>query len=195
MQEAGWGLLDGMNDAGLAVSLTFGGRFVHGPGCALPLVLRHLLETCRTVEEALGRLRTLSLAIPQNVTLVDPNRTVTVYVGPDIPLTETPVSCAAHHQHLPVPDEQERATRTQARPAAVQAAGVDVAAMLRPPLYQCAYDAWHAWLGTVYTAQYRPAEGRVTYHWPGESWEHSFAGFSPGSRTVTLGLVDENDDR
>jgi predicted choloylglycine hydrolase len=187
MQEAGWGLLDGMNDAGLAVSLTFGGRFVHGTGFAIPMVLRYLLETCWSVDEALGRLRTLPITIPQNVTLVDPNRTVTVYLGPDIPLTETPTSCAANHQHLPVPDEQERSTRTQARLAAVQAAGVDVAAMLRPPLYQCAYDEW---LGTVYTAQYRPAEGRVTYHWPGKSWEHSFAGFSPGSRTVTLGLLE-----
>ncbi|MBK3527272.1 MULTISPECIES: carcinine hydrolase/isopenicillin-N N-acyltransferase family protein [Streptomyces] len=75
MREAGWGLLDGMNDAGLAVSLTFGGRYVHGRGFALPLVLRHLLETCRTVDEALGRLRTIPIAIPQNVTLVDPDRT------------------------------------------------------------------------------------------------------------------------
>ncbi|MES4908206.1 MULTISPECIES: C45 family peptidase [unclassified Streptomyces] len=192
MQEAGWGLLDGMNNAGLAVSLTFGGRFVHGPGFAIPLVLRYLLETCRTVDEAVGRLRTIPVAIPQNVTLVDPNRAVTVYVGPDIPLTEMPDSCAANHQHLPVPDEQERATRTQARLNAVQAAGVDIAAMLRPPLYQYAYDEW---LGTVYTARYHPAEGRVTYHWLGESWEQSFVGFSPGSRTVTLGLPDGSDDR
>ncbi|NYV76186.1 C45 family autoproteolytic acyltransferase/hydolase [Streptomyces sp. UH6] len=189
MQEAGWGLLDGMNDAGLAVSLTFGGRYVHGPGFAVPLVLRHLLETCRTVDEALGRLRALPVAIPQNVTLVDPDRSVTVHVGPDIPLTEAPDSCAANHQHLPVPEEQERVTRTQERLAAVRAAGVDAAAMLRPPLYQGAYDEW---LGTVYTAHYRPAEGRVTYHWPGESWEQSFAAFSPGSRTVTLGLEVPN---
>ncbi|MEU5082691.1 MULTISPECIES: C45 family autoproteolytic acyltransferase/hydolase [Streptomyces] len=191
MQEAGWGLLDGMNDAGLAVSLTFGGRYVHGPGFALPLVLRYLLETCRTVDEALGRLRTLPIAIPQNVTLVGPDRTVTVHVGPDIPMTGTRDSCAANHQHLPVPEEQEQVTRTQARLAAVRAAGVDVAAMLRPPLYQCAYDEW---LGTVYTAEYRPEEGRVTYHWPGASWQHSFGGFSPGTLTVTLGLPADGGD-
>ncbi|MEV4341974.1 C45 family peptidase [Streptomyces sp. NPDC049590] len=191
MQEAGWGLLDGMNDAGLAVSLTFGGRYVHGRGFAIPLVLRYLLETCETVDEALERLRTLPIAIPQNVTLVDPDRTVTVHTGPDIPLTETQDSCAANHQHLPVPDEQEQVTRTQTRLAAIQAAGVDVAAMLRPPLYQCAYDDW---LGTVYTAQYRADEGRVTYHWPGQSWEHSFDGFSPGSLTVTLGLSGGSGD-
>jgi predicted choloylglycine hydrolase len=191
MQEAGWGLLDGMNDAGLAVSLTFGGRFVHGPGFALPIVLRYLLETCRTVGEAVERLRVIPVAIPQNVTLVDRDRTATVHVGPDIPLTGTPDSCAANHQHLPVPDEQERFSRTQERLAAVRAAGVDVAAMLRPPLYQYAYEEW---LGTVYTAHYRPAEGRVTYHWPGEEdWELSLAGFTPGSRTVALGLPNGND--
>ncbi|GGQ38764.1 hypothetical protein BKA00_003107 [Actinomadura coerulea] len=103
MQEAGWGLLDGMNDAGLAVSLTFGGRFVHGPGFAIPLVLRYLLETCQTVDEAVSRLRTIPIAIPQNVTLVDPHQTVTVYVGPNIPLTAAPDNCATNHQHLPVP--------------------------------------------------------------------------------------------
>lgn len=187
MQEAGWGLLDGMNDAGLAVSLTFGGRQVHGPGFAMPLVLRLLLETCGSVDEAVARLRTVPVSIPQNVTLVDPGRAVTVYVGPDIRLTEAPDACAANHQHLPVPDEQERATRTLERLAAVRAAGTDVTAMLRPPLYQQAYDKW---LGTVYTAHYRPGEGRVGYHWPGARWEQSFADFSQGERTVVLGLPE-----
>ncbi|GGZ37155.1 C45 family autoproteolytic acyltransferase/hydolase [Streptomyces poonensis] len=187
MQEAGWGLLDGMNDAGLAISLTFGGRYVHGTGFAVPLVLRYLLETCDTVDEAIGRLRSLPIAIPQNVTLVDSDRAVTVFVGPDIPLTEAPDACAANHQHLPVPDEQERFSRTQERLRTVRAMGTDVAAMLKPPLYQYAYDEW---LGTVYTAHYRPSEGRVTYHWPAVSWEQSFDAFTPGSRTVTVGQAD-----
>jgi predicted choloylglycine hydrolase len=184
MQDAGWGLLDGMNDAGLAVSLTFGGRLVHGPGFAVLIVLRYLLETCATVDEAVGRLRSIPIAVPQNITLVDAERAVTVFVGPDIPLTEAPDACAANHQHLPVPDEQERSSRTQERLRAVRAAGTDVAAMLKPPIYQSAYDEG---LGTVYTADYRPSEGRVTYYWPGESWEQSFDGFAPGSRTVTIG--------
>ncbi|MFB8757711.1 C45 family autoproteolytic acyltransferase/hydolase [Streptomyces nigra] len=186
MQDAAWGLLDGMNDAGLAVSLTFGGRFVHGPGFAIPIVLRYLLETCRTVDEAVGRLRPMPIAIPQNVTLVDAEQARTVYVGPDIPLTEAPDACAANHQHLPVPDDQERFSRTQERLAAVRATGPDVAAMLKSPLYQLAYDEG---LGTVYTAHYRPAEGQVTYHWPDTSWPQSFATFTPGTRSMTLGLA------
>ncbi|MDX2682991.1 C45 family peptidase [Streptomyces soliscabiei] len=183
-QDAAWGLLDGMNDAGLAVSLTFGGRFVHGPGFAILIVLRYLLETCDTVDEAVAKLRSIPIAIPQNVTLVDPEQAVTVFVGPDIALTEAPDACAANHQHMPVPDEQEQSSRTQERLSAVRAAGADVAAMLKPPLYQSAYEEG---LGTVYTAHYRPSEGRVTYYWPSESWEQSFDDFAPGSRTVTLG--------
>ena len=47
-----WGLVDGMNDAGLAVSLTFGGRRVVGDGFGVPLILRYVLQTCATADEA-----------------------------------------------------------------------------------------------------------------------------------------------
>ncbi|MET8212904.1 C45 family peptidase [Streptomyces sp. NPDC005373] len=185
MQDVLWGLLDGMNDAGLAVSLTFGGRSVYGPGFAILIVVRYLLETCDTVDEAVGRLRSLPVAVPQNLTLVDPTKAMTVFVGPDISPTVAPDACAANHQHLPVTDEQERAVRTQERLRAIRAAGTDdVAAMLKPPLYRPVDEQGS---GTLYTARYRPVEGRVTYYWPGESWQQSFADFTPGSRTVTLG--------
>ena len=52
MSDCLWGLLDGMNDAGLAVSLTFGGRRVLGDGFGIPLVVRYLLETCDDVATA-----------------------------------------------------------------------------------------------------------------------------------------------
>ena len=52
MSDCLWGLLDGMNDAGLAVSLTFGGRRVLGDGFGIPIVVRYLLETCDDVAEA-----------------------------------------------------------------------------------------------------------------------------------------------
>jgi hypothetical protein len=99
-------------------------------------------------------------------------------------MTTAPDACAANHQHMPVPDEQEQLTRTQERLSAVRAAGADVAAMLKPPIYQARYAEG---LGTVYTARYRPGDGRVTYYWPDQSWEQSFGEFTPGTRTVTLG--------
>ena len=52
MSDCLWGLLDGINDAGLVVSLTFGGRRVLGDGFGIPVVVRYLLETCATVAEA-----------------------------------------------------------------------------------------------------------------------------------------------
>jgi predicted choloylglycine hydrolase len=52
MSDSLIGLLDGMNDAGLAVSLTFGGRRVVGAGFGIPMVLRYILQTCSTVNEA-----------------------------------------------------------------------------------------------------------------------------------------------
>ena len=39
-----WGLLDGINDAGLAVSFTFGGQRTIGRGFSMPIVIRYLLE-------------------------------------------------------------------------------------------------------------------------------------------------------
>ncbi|MEV8114388.1 C45 family peptidase [Streptomyces xiamenensis] len=190
-QEGGWGLLDGMNDAGLAISLTFGGRKVHGPGFAVVLVIRWLLETCTSVDEALARLRTVPVCIPQNLTLVDATRSVTVYLGPDIPLTEAPDACAANHQSETVPEdgeeseEAQRARRSRERLAVLRAAGPDVAALLRPPLHK---DGHAQGFGTVYSAHYRPAEGAVTYHWPdADSWRLSFGSFTEETRTVRLG--------
>ena len=47
-----WGLLDGMNDAGLAVSLTSVTGYPGPPGFGIPLVVRYLLETATTTREA-----------------------------------------------------------------------------------------------------------------------------------------------
>ncbi|MBL7252922.1 C45 family autoproteolytic acyltransferase/hydolase [Paractinoplanes lichenicola] len=184
MQDMLWGLLDGMNDAGLAISLTWGGRSAYGRGFAILIVVRYLLETCDTVDEAVGRLRSLPIAVPQNLTLVDPTKAVTMFVGPDMAPTPAPDACAANHQHLPVTDEQERTLRTQERLRTIRAAGTNVAAMLQPPLYRSVDEQGSR---TLYTAHYRPADGRVTYYWPGDSWHQSFTDFTPGSRTVTLG--------
>ena len=53
-EDCGWGLLDGVNDAGLAVSLTFGGRPQVGDGFGIPLILRYVLQTCTDVDQAVG---------------------------------------------------------------------------------------------------------------------------------------------
>jgi predicted choloylglycine hydrolase len=71
MSDCLWGLLDGINDAGLAVSVTFGGRAVSGDGFAIPLVLRYVLEVCDSVQDACEILARVPVHASQNVTLFD----------------------------------------------------------------------------------------------------------------------------
>ena len=79
-----WGLLDGMNDAGLVVSLTFGGRPGSGPGFAIPLVVRYLLEVAETAGQAEELLRGLPIAMSYNLTVVDAaGESFTAFVAPD----------------------------------------------------------------------------------------------------------------
>ena len=66
-----WGLLDGMNDAGFAVSLTFGGRPGSGPGFAIPIVVRYLLEVATSAQQARELLRGIPIAMSYNLTMVD----------------------------------------------------------------------------------------------------------------------------
>ncbi|GII94846.1 C45 family autoproteolytic acyltransferase/hydolase [Sinosporangium siamense] len=194
MSDLMWGLLDGMNDAGLAVSLTFGGRFVYGPGFHVMLVVRYLLETCETAEQAWEKLRRLPVATAQNLTLVDAEQALTVHVGPDIEAVRAREVCVTNHQTGRVSDEEEATTGTMRRFATLRNAARDalgtgdpveatVQALLRPPLYGVKYAQW---MGTLYTAAYFPAEGRVSYIWPERRWEQSFARFAPGQVTVSI---------
>ena len=197
MSELLWGLLDGVNDAGLAVSLTFGGRFVHGEGMCIAMVIRYLLETCETVQEAWERLQTIPVSTAHNLTLVDHEQALSVHLGPDIPPTHAVDVCVTNHQREPVSEEQEKISRTQERLAAVRGATTAasgsqdpveqvVEALLSPPLYAGALDPGMG--GTLYTAAYRPTQGRVSYIWPrGQRWEQSFAAFEPGMRAVETG--------
>jgi len=59
-----------------------------------------------------------------------------------------------------------------------------VAACLRSPLYATRF---HQGFGTLYTAEYRPAEGIARYHWPDRTWEHSLDRLGSGSTQVQLG--------
>jgi hypothetical protein len=68
MGDCLWGLLDGMNDRGLAVSLAFGGRGDRGTGFGIPLVARYLLEVAETVGEATAVLARTPVNMAYNLT-------------------------------------------------------------------------------------------------------------------------------
>jgi predicted choloylglycine hydrolase len=181
MSDCLWGLLDGVNDAGLAVALAFGGRTARGDGFGITLIVRYLLETCDTVDEAVATLVRLPVHAPYNLTLADEHAAATVFVGPDrAARTVQPPVATNHQEHVDWP-EHATETRSVERHAALETANAD--AFLAPPLYATEFDRG---FGTLYTAVYRPHDRAVTYRWPGESWEQSLAAFTPGTRTVRL---------
>ncbi|NBP86500.1 MAG: hypothetical protein EBU54_15470, partial [Mycobacteriaceae bacterium] len=94
-----WGLLDGMNSDGLAVSLTFGGAKGSGPGFGIPLVVRYLLEVAGTTAEALAALARIPVSMSYNLTLTDRKRdTRTVYLAPAGAMEVRDVPLATNHR-------------------------------------------------------------------------------------------------
>jgi predicted choloylglycine hydrolase len=181
MSDCLWGLLDGVNDAGLAIALAFGGRQARGDGFGITLVVRYLLETCDTVEQACTTLARLPVHASYNLTLADETSAATVHVGPDRAATVVfPPVATNHQEHVDWP-EHAAATRSVERHAALHTATED--AFLAPPLYATEFSRG---FGTLYTAVYRPAGRAVTYRWPEQRWDQSLAAFTPGSRTVRL---------
>ena len=93
------GIAGRVNDAGLAVSLTFGGRPQVGQGFGIPLVIRYVLEVCGTAGEAVRVLRRVPVHMSYNVTVLDrTGRWATVYLAPDRPARVTDRAVATNHQ-------------------------------------------------------------------------------------------------
>jgi predicted choloylglycine hydrolase len=200
MSDCLWGLLDGINDAGLAISLTFGGRRDVGDGFAIPLVVRYVLETCDTVEEARAAIARIPVHAAQNLTLLDRTGAyLTAYVGPGRPVEFPDVPATTNHQGTVDWPEYARAIRSEERERCVLALLADsdldrerfIAAFLEPPLHSRQYAEG---FGTLYTAAYHPTEGRAEYRWPDHAWEQSFARFETGSRTVRLPSAKASSD-
>lgn len=176
------GCLDGMNREGLVVSLTAGGSRAQGLGFSVILMLRYVLETCQRVEQAIAALSRIPIALSQSVTVIDRTRAyATVFLGPDrIPEVSRLRACTNHHELPPQPhsprlinsvERQQRLLASLDDPTMTLARLT--AEFFQPPLY-----SRHSGFTTVYTAIYRPAEGRVDYRWPGKSWSQSFDNFT-----------------
>lgn len=183
MSDCLWGLLDGMNDAGLVVSLTFGGRRAVGDGFAIPLVVRYLLETCQTVPQARETLERLPIHAAQNLSILDKSgEHLTAYLGPDRAARFASTPATTNHQGTIDWPEYAHAVRTVEREQHLLAllANDQVTparfadAFLESPLYNTGYASG---MGTLYTAAYLPMEGRVEYRWPGHTMPQSIHRF------------------
>jgi predicted choloylglycine hydrolase len=186
------GLLDGVNEDGLAVSLTFGGRRDVGPGFGIPLVLRYVLETCATTGQAVEALLRIPSHMAYNVTVLDRAGAVnTVMLCPGRRPVVTRDAAATNHQdesrvldyHGIRSSLHREAHLLQQLEKRAGPATAFVSAFLRPPLYSLNFE--HGF-GTLYTAVYRPDQGSLELRWPGISWRQSLDRFSEGTREIEL---------
>ena len=195
MSDCLWGLLDGVNDAGLAASLTFGGLPGVGDGFGIPIVLRYVLEVCTDVTQACQVLSKVPVHAAQNVTLVDREGDfATVRLGPDRDPEILTVPVATNHQHrddwpayaaaVGTFERERRLLEVLRTPA--MSTGPLVDAFLKPPLYRTEYATG---LGTLYTAVYHPATGRAEYRWPDHAMRQSFKRFAAARHSQSYAVA------
>lgn len=187
-----WGVLDGINDAGLALSLTFGGRKIVGEGFGAPLILRYVLECCDSTMAAVAALQRIPTHMPYNVTVLDRSGAVaTVFLSPDRPAIITDLPVSTNHQGKVEWEDYARVTSSELRMAFLQERLADPAEghesfvrhFLQPPLYNTQYEKA---FGTLYTAVYYPLTGEVELRWPEHRLQQSLAQFQEKKITINL---------
>ncbi|EPC01124.1 hypothetical protein L861_11155 [Litchfieldella anticariensis FP35 = DSM 16096] len=183
MSDCLWGVLDGINDRGLAVSLAFGGRKVVGDGFGAPIILRYILEFCDSTPEAAEVLARVPTHMAYNITVLDAQgRYVTAMIAPDRPASIKRVQVATNHQKKIEWYAHALASETLIRERQLSILVDDeattesrlISAFSTPPLYRSDYQRG---LGTVYTAVYRPSLGQAEFRWPRTCLELSFEYF------------------
>ena len=69
---------DGVNEKGLAVGLTFVYPRLTKPGFNAGILLRYILEKCKTTQEAIAAIKTLPIASQQTITIADKSGDIAV---------------------------------------------------------------------------------------------------------------------
>lgn len=191
-----WGVLDGMNEHGLVVSLAFGGRRRSGDGFGIPLILRYILETCSTTAEGIAVLQRVPSHMAYNVSLLDASgERAVVAVAPDYSTTVEQRSVATNHLGRVPNSRYARVSRSQERFEHLERLLADesltrkefVQQFLRAPLYNTRYGRG---FGTLYTAVYNPRRGTVRYLWPTAEVTQSLVEFAPRELRVELAGTD-----
>lgn len=167
-----WGVLDGMNEHGLSVSLAFGGKQVIAEGFSIPIVLRYVLEFCATVEEAVKVLCRVPVHMAYNITLLDVHGQVrTIELSPFASPNVTYKPLAVNHQGDFALTNYAMFSRSHERQQFIIDKLYDplssiesfVNAFEYSPLFSSNYAQS---FGTLYTAIYNPHLRAMEYRWP-----------------------------
>jgi predicted choloylglycine hydrolase len=195
MSDCLWGLLDGINENGLALSLTFGGRRIVGDGFGISLIMRYALQTCDTVAEAVEVLQRVPCHMAYNVTALDQTGALaTVMIGPDRAAVVTRRRVITNHQGIVEWHARAEATgsvdrlRTLDRHLSsdVETGERFISRFLEPPTHSRQHQRG---FGTLYTAVYRPQTLTASLLWPRQRIDVSMADIRPGTTDV---FIDED---
>ena len=185
-----WGVLDGVNEDGLCVSLSFGGRTVVGQGFGIPILLRYVLEFAGTTAEAIAMLKRVPVHMAYTVAVIDrAGHHATLYLNPDRPAEIVSRLVSTNHQRAVEWARHAAATSSVERNQALEAvlrrshSTKDILrAFLKPPTYQTAYGRGY---GTLYTSFYRSDLASAELIWPSGRWLQSCTDFHEGVRSIT----------
>ena len=186
------GAIDGMNEDGLAISLTFGGRRAVGKGFGIPFILRYVLEFCSNVQEAVEILQRVPSHMSYNVTVLDKSGSFkTVRLAPDRKPIVTDKAYTTNHQGQVDWPENAAFNKTVERADFLEKllsrkdidASILANSFLEPPLHNTRFKEG---FGTLFTAVYRPKEGVVQLRWPQDYILQSFEDFQEESRIINF---------
>jgi predicted choloylglycine hydrolase len=192
ISDCNWGLLDGMNADGLAISLTFGGRKVAAEGFGIPLIMRYVLETCKDVPQAVSTLLRLPSHMSYNVTVLDKTgKYKTVYLTPDKgPFVDSEKVATNHQQDIEwLAYEEFTATRERKVFLDKLVNSGDYSrdqlrqTFLEKPLYN--KDISKNFV-TLYSMQYDLTNLSATVFWPGKELTQSFERFTEKRTIVNI---------
>ena len=198
MSDSIWGVLDGINDAGLSVSLSFGGRKIVGEGFGITLLLRYILETCETTESANEALQRIPVHMPYNVTVLDDKQNFsTAFLSPDRETIFTNSPICTNHQSKIEWEDYAKFTSTVERKNYLEGLlekqslteKAIIKKFLKPPLYNTNFEKA---FGTLYTSVYHPKEKSVEIHWPEKFIRQSIDSFKEETTTVRIGKVSKS---
>ncbi len=167
-----WGVLDGMNEYGLSVSLSFGGRDTVGEGFGIPLILRYVLEFCKTTAEAVKVLCRIPTHMAYNITLLDAySQVCTLELAPHSPAVISHIPLAVNHQgDFELTDYAIFSRSHERRQRLIEklydpmiTIDAFINAFEYAPLFVSGYDEG---FGTLYTAVYNPQLKAMEYRWP-----------------------------
>lgn len=162
--ESGWGYLDGMNHHGLAVAITFGGKYTVSDGFSIPIIVRYLLTTSRSVPEAVERLRALPHRLAQNLLLLDrEGRYSVVYTSSEGVSVDEGLICTTNHQRVVKDLLVEHDTITRYNHLFRKAGNLSSSDFFEHPLYCSNFSDGY---GTLYTVELNPHTLEAHYHWP-----------------------------